>query len=219
MSERTAAACELKLRACASQRASEGTRGSGAWHVCRARVREVAHRRAMRCRAVPIKQSMVERPTQAAAVQCGRWWIRWPTHARRESTGRCAHMYCDAGEERIRPSRATERARVGAHLTCGSVSCERLSPWALCGFLSGTVQARRAQGEDDGRWVARALEGPGRWVVCGCGERKGRRDERKLVISRPRGGRRRRSSRHHLNCWDAARKAISPAPRAGMKIG
>jgi len=48
--------------------------------VCGARVQEVAHRRLTRRRGVPNKQSMLERPTQAAAVQCGRWRIRWPTH-------------------------------------------------------------------------------------------------------------------------------------------
>ena len=109
------------LRASAASAPRErvkGTRGSGAWHVCRARVREVAHRRATRCRVVPIKQSMVERPTQAAAVQCGRWWIRWPTHAEaREQRRMCAHTDRDAGEERSRPSRVFEWAAVGAHLT------------------------------------------------------------------------------------------------------
>ena len=105
----------LRASSCESER---GTRGSGAWHVCRARVREVAHRRATRCRAVQIKQSTVERPTQAAAVQCGRWWIRWPTHAEaREQRRMCAHTDRDAGEERFRPSRVSEWAAVGDHLT------------------------------------------------------------------------------------------------------
>ena len=56
-----------------------------------------------------------------------------------ESTGGCAHRVRDrnAGEERSRLSRATERARMGALLTCGNVSCERVSPWALCGFPVG----------------------------------------------------------------------------------
>ena len=108
----------LRASAASARERVKGTRGSGAWHVCRARVREVAHRRATRCRVVPIKQSMVERPTQAAAVQCGRWWIRWPTHAEaREQRRMCAHTDRDAGEERSRPSRVFEWAAVGAHLT------------------------------------------------------------------------------------------------------
>ena len=49
--------------------------------------------------------------------------------------------------------RPCQSNRMGALLTCGSVSCERLNPWALCGFLSGTVRARRAQGETTaGEW-------------------------------------------------------------------
>ena len=50
-------------------------------------------------------------------------------------------------------------------------------------------------------------------------------DERKLVISRPRGAvdggvqSNRVRHQHRLNFWDAARKAISPASRAEMQIG
>ena len=57
------------------------------------------------------------------------------------------------------------------------------------GFLSGTVRAWRAQGDDDGRRVVRALKGSGRRVVSRCGGQERRRDDRKLVISRPQDGR------------------------------
>ena len=58
------------------------------WHVCRARVQEVAHRRSTHCRVICQSRSRWSsgRPRPPPS-ECGRWWIRWPTHAERESTG------------------------------------------------------------------------------------------------------------------------------------
>ena len=132
----------LRASAASARERVKGTRGSGAWHVCRARVREVAHRRATRCQVVPIKQSMVERPTQAAAVQCGRWWIRWPTHAEASENRRmCTQITVMAMRVRSaagrveRPSglgwapssrAAACRAREGESLGSLWVSCREL---------------------------------------------------------------------------------------------
>ena len=48
------------------------------------------------------------------------------------------------------------------------------------------------------------MEDLGRRVVSGCGERKRRRDERKVVISRPRGGRRPTTDDIYIEFWGCA---------------